>query len=135
MENQTREVERIVQDLACSGSKLETLSARMEHAAEVLLNGSFDETAELFSDMEVDLKQFLALLGSASSYLGDKRLVVELFQQQIDQQLHQINQVRKERDLSTLAELLQFELIPLFAGWNGMCRILMKNVERSEKTA
>jgi hypothetical protein len=121
-------LEQLKEGLLASKQKVSVISKRVERTADGLLAGDIENSSALYHEIVNDLQAFTSLLGQAQTHLEAKSQVIDLYHEQLLAQLKQIDQIRQDQDVHTFAEVLQYQMVPFFAGWEGMCRILLQSI-------
>jgi hypothetical protein len=125
----------VVRGLQASGERMEKICSNLRHATEHLRLGNESHFRPLFVSAIDELLTFLQFLALSRSYLGDKGSALDQFQIQIKEQVEQMFQAQKRRDLVLLADLIEYELTPLFEGWQGVRNALLKSLSQKECNA
>ena len=123
--------ELVRQGLMESGPAMQDISGRMAAAVEKLRGGDAGTFGQMFVAAIDDLLSFLRFLSLTHVYLGGKQTVMEQFQSNLKEQIEQICAAQQGKDPVLLADLIEYELVPIFAGWDGVKTALLKTVEGS----
>ncbi len=122
----------VKQRLGESGALLAEISEHTRKLAEHLRLGQSAEFSHLFVTTVDDLLSFLKLLEVVQAFLGHspKKSIVEQFQHNLKEQVNHLFRAQQQQDPTLLADLLEFEMAPLFEGWPGVRAVLLKHVEQ-----
>ena len=114
--------------LSESGILLTEISAHTLKLAEHLRMRQDAEFRTLFVATIDDLLSFLKFLGLVQTFLGRKKAVIEQFQQNLKEQVDHLFRAQQQKDTVLLADLLEYEMVPLFEGWQGVRSALLKHI-------
>jgi hypothetical protein len=111
-----------------SCSVMQEISDNMKECADLLREGNATFFRPKFTSSIDSLLEFLRFLGLTQSFIGIKESVMEQFQQNLKLQVEQLLLAQQKGDTVLLADLLEFEMIPLFEGWPGIRNILLDSL-------
>ena len=118
----------VVHGLVASAAQMDRICASLRHSTEHLRVGNESHFRPLFVSAIDELATFLQFLALGRSYLGDKGNALDHFHVQITEQVEQMVQAYQRRDLVLLTDLIEYELTPLFEGWQGVRNALLKSL-------
>ncbi len=118
----------LVRGLLASAAQMDRICSTLRHSTEHLRVGNESHFRPLFSSAIDELAMFLKFLAFGRSQVGDKGNVLDHFYAQIKEQVEQMFQAYQRRDLVLLADMIEFELTPLFEGWQGVRNALLKSL-------
>lgn len=125
----------VINGLQTSGAQMEKICSSLRHATEHLRLGNESHFRPLFIAAIDELLTFLQFLSLSRCCLGDKGSAIDQFQVQIKDQVEQMFQAQQRRDLVLLADLIEYELTPLFEGWQGVRNALLKSLSGENSNA
>ncbi len=114
--------------LLASAAQMDRICSSLRHSTEHLRVGNESHFRPLFSLAIDELAMFLKFLAFGRSHVGDKGNVLDHFYVQIKEQVEQMFQAYQRHDLVLLADMIEYELTPLFEGWQGVRNALLKSL-------
>lgn len=111
-----------------SAAVIEGISDSFLRAAGCLREGDMESFRPVFVSAIDDLLSFLHFLSLSQVYLGSKEAVMNRFQRNLREQVEQLLQAQQHQDMVMLADLLEYEMVPLFQGWNGVRKELVRTL-------
>jgi hypothetical protein len=118
----------LVRGLVASGAQMDRICSSLRHSTEHLQVGNESHFRPLFKAAIDELGMFLNFLTFGRSYAGEKAKVFDRFQTEITEEVEQMLQAYQRRDLLLLSDLIEYEVTPLFEGWEGVRNALLKSL-------
>jgi hypothetical protein len=126
----SRPTDLVIQGLQASGDLVRSVSQRLQACATDLRTGQEAAFRTRFVAAIDDLLSFVRFLAMAQAFIGNKQAVVQQFQGHLQAQVDQLLKTQQAGDLVLLADLLEYELAPIFDGWDGVRTALLAAAER-----
>jgi hypothetical protein len=105
------------------------IATRMVTAAGHLREGNLESFRPMFVTAIDDLLSFLRFLTLSQVYMGGKEAVMEQFQNHLKEQVDQLLKSQQQGDMVLLADLIEYEMVPVFEGWEGVQAALIKTID------
>jgi hypothetical protein len=118
----------VVHGLVASAAQMDRICASLRHSTEHLREGNESHFRPLFVSALDELAMFLQFLVIGRSYVGGKGNALNQFHAQIKEQVEQMIQAYQRRDFALLTDLIEYEVTPLFEGWQGVRNALLKSL-------
>jgi hypothetical protein len=135
LNGEIQSIPMVARGLTDSGTQMDRISSTLRHATEHLRLGNEPHFRPLFVAAINELVTFLQFLDLSRSYVGDTGSALGPFHQQIKEQIEQLFQAYQRRDLVLLTDMIEYELTPLFEGWQGMLNALLKSLSKKARRA
>lgn len=119
----------VLNGLESSKEVTRDIARRLRLAAEQLRRGEMENFRQLFVKTIDDLLSFLQFLSMSHIFLGNKKSAMEKFQDNLKEQVSRILDAQQRIDTVLLADLLEYELSPIFDGWESVRTSLIKTIQ------
>jgi len=113
------------EDLHSSGDIMANVVPRVHRTIQCLQKGDVQCSKDTFAKVLDVLDSFMEVVNRAGKQAGEKGMVLDVFQSKIKAYLHQLEHMQQDGDVGAFVDVLQYELIPLLAGWDGVKNELM----------
>jgi len=117
------------QGLEQSDELVAQICQRFHSCAGNLRQGRQDEFRRQFVTVIDELLDFLRFLALTQAFLGRRQEVMQQFEKRLQERVDELMQVQQSGDTVLMADLLEYEMVPLFSGWPGVSRVLLDGLE------
>lgn len=97
--------------------------------AAALRQGEKQRFQQMFVAVIDDLLAFLRFLALVQACVGKRQEVLERFGQRLQERVDELLKVQQQGDSVLMADMLEYEMVPLFAGWEGLRQVLAQALE------
>lgn len=118
--SQVSQLRLLREDLHSSGDIMANVVPRVQRTIQYLQKGDVQRSKDTFGKILDVIDSFMGLMNRARKQAGEKGLVLDVFQGKIRAYLHQLEHMQQDGDVGAFVDVLQYELIPLLAGWDGV---------------
>ncbi len=120
----------VVEGLVESGEVMRGISSDMEQAVQALRLGQRASFGPLFVSAIDQLLSFLRFLGLAMAHLGERGAQLAAYQDGLNECIGQVFSAQKLGDAVLMADLIEFELLPLFEDWKSVRHDLISELQQ-----
>ncbi len=122
---QTPTISRMRRQIESSGDVLDKLVDHVQLTIKGLRSGDLHASEQTFGKVTEELKEFLSVLARAESYGGKMTIILKVFQARLTEYFHRLEGLQRDGELGVFLDVLQYEVVPLLAGWDGVKSGLM----------
>ncbi|RME29387.1 MAG: hypothetical protein D6806_01480 [Deltaproteobacteria bacterium] len=126
-----RPVDLVRRGLEQSQQVTDGIVGRLGECAALLRSGQQGSFAQQFVVAIDEILSFLRFLGLVQAYVGQRRPAMEQFANRLQERVDELLQVQRKGDTVLMADLLEYEMVPLFEGWAGVRKALYDALEEA----
>ncbi len=125
MSNQPKQDALTRQQVQSSGAISIDLVQKLQLTVKWLEKGDTSSSSQTFWAVMEDLQKFKEVLDKVMDKAGEKGIVVRVFLEKIKEYNQRLQTLLKDGEVAAFMDVLQYELLPLLAGWDGVKNRLM----------